>query len=191
MPPALERLAPRLLDELSAVLLSANEEEIGELRRLIRGAPRVFVGGMGRSGLVMRGFAMRLMHFGFTVHIPGDVTTPGIGPGDLLMLGSGTGRTPTLVQHTQRARMQGARVALITAAPASPIAEEADCVVRLAASVPSRTGIEGSGGTPSMLPGGSLFEMSLALLLELVVLQIMDEIDATPDDLLARHANLE
>ncbi len=38
---------------------------------------RIFVTGLGRTGLMARGFAMRLMHLGRRVYHVGDVITPG------------------------------------------------------------------------------------------------------------------
>ncbi len=59
---------------------------------------RVFVAGAGRSGLVLRMAAMRLMHLGMTVHVAGDTTTPAISSGDLLLVASGSGTTSGVVK---------------------------------------------------------------------------------------------
>ena len=49
----------------------------GEADRRLRSRPR---------GLQMRGFAMRLFHMGRDVAVWGDMTTPHVGPGDLLFV---------------------------------------------------------------------------------------------------------
>ncbi len=79
--------------ELTDIAAALPREEAGALARAIRRARRVFLGGMGRSGLMMRAFAMRLMQLGVEVHVVGDTTTPSIRRGDLLILGSRYGRS--------------------------------------------------------------------------------------------------
>ena len=177
-----------ILDELRQSLGSVSSQALDELRALILRADRVFVAGKGRSGLHMRAFAMRLMHLGLTAYVVDDVTTPAIGAGDLLLIGSGSGRTPSLVQYAAKARDLGAKVALISTAVASPVAEKADCVVHIAA--PTQKAGDSSIGA-SAQPMANLFEQSLGLLLDSVTQQLMDELDMTSDVMFTRHANLE
>ncbi|MGZ4892148.1 MAG: SIS domain-containing protein, partial [Halobacteriota archaeon] len=54
---------------------------------------RLFVMGAGRSGLVVKGFAMRLMHLGFNVYVVGETVTPAVETDDLLIVISGSGET--------------------------------------------------------------------------------------------------
>jgi 6-phospho-3-hexuloisomerase len=172
--------------ELSHVLASVDENAVAALRAAILDANRVFITGKGRSGLQMRGLAMRLMHMGLLVHVVDDVTTPGIGAGDLLIIGSGSGRTPSLVHYAQRAKQERATVALITIAETSPLGEYADVCIRLAASTPKL-----ADARPSLLPLGSSFELALGILLDVIVIQLMDERHTTSDEMFTRHANLE
>ncbi|HKP05968.1 MAG TPA: 6-phospho-3-hexuloisomerase, partial [Microbacterium sp.] len=69
----------------------ASSEQLDALAGLILSADRVFVGAAGRSGIALRMTAMRLMHLGLDVHLLGDVTTPAIGAGDVLLTASGSG----------------------------------------------------------------------------------------------------
>jgi len=41
-------------------------------------AKRIYVTGAGRSGLIARAFAMRLLHLGFDVFVVGETVTPAI-----------------------------------------------------------------------------------------------------------------
>ena len=45
----------------------------------------------------------RMAHLGLRSHWVGEVTTPPIGAGDVLLLGSGSGRTSCLVSHAETA----------------------------------------------------------------------------------------
>ena len=86
---------------------------------------------MGRSGFMMRGFAMRLMHMGYTTYVVGETTTPAILEGDLLVLGSGSGKTSSLVAMANKAKEMGAKIALISSNDKEGIAEVADCIVKV------------------------------------------------------------
>ncbi|GAB4544729.1 MAG: 6-phospho-3-hexuloisomerase [Anaerolineae bacterium] len=188
MTSALETLIPSLLKELEGALRSVNPTTVDALRQAIIAAPRIFVTGRGRSGLHMRGFAMRLMHIGRAVYVVDETTTPGIGEGDLLLIGSGSGRTASQVGHATKAKSLNAKVGLITIAETSPMAEIADFVVRINAVTPK---LEGSAASGSFQPMGTLFEQSLGLLLDLMVVQLMDDLQVTADQMFTRHANLE
>lgn len=61
------------------------------------------------------------------------------------MICSGSGSTKSLVNHAQKAREVGARIALITINPESPIAEMADVVVEISAPSPKSAKKDRSG----------------------------------------------
>ncbi|MFF2298944.1 6-phospho-3-hexuloisomerase [Arthrobacter sp. NPDC058127] len=178
----------------SEIAETAAEVDLGQLSRLaaevqIAGSSatgRIFVAGAGRSGLVLRMAAMRLMHLGFDVHIAGDTTTPAIRSGDLLLLASGSGTTSGVVRAAETASKAGARIAVYTTNATSPLAELADVVVIIPAAQKTD-----HGSTLSRQYSGSLFEQVLFLAAEAVFQTLWDN-DATPaEELWLRHANLE
>ena len=61
-----------------AVINKIEEEQVSKMIETIINSDCVFIVGTGRSELVGKMFAMRLMHLGFTVYVVGDVTTPAI-----------------------------------------------------------------------------------------------------------------
>lgn len=136
----------------------------------------------------MRAFAMRLMHLGLPVHIVDEITTPAIECGDLLLIGSGSGQTESLVRFAQTAKKIGAGVALITATASSPIGELAGIIVRLAAPTPKASDSDLSA---SIQPMGSRFEASLGALSDVLILLLMDDLNASAEQMFTRHANLE
>ena len=185
--PAYPELVTAVTTELTAALLSIDVEAVANLRRDILQARRIFVAGMGRSGLRMQAFAMRLMHLDRPAHVVGAVTTPAIGAGDLLLIGSGSGRTASLVSYAQKASELNAQMTLITIASESPIGKYADSIVRIAAASPKIA----AAGTESIQPMGSLFEQALGLLLDIVIIQLMDDLNVDANAMFSRHANLE
>ena len=189
--PQFDVIARSILDELRRTLNQISCDEIDSLVREVTGARRVFVAGAGRSGLVMRSFAMRLAQLGLTVHVVGETTSPAVRSGDLLLIGSGSGVTDRLVHYAGKAAEAGARVAAATADPASPAARLADVVVVIPAPTPKSSkeaiGQEQRSGQPM----GTLFEQSLGVLLDACVMLLMARLDETGRSMFARHANLE
>ena len=177
-----------ILDELGQTLARVSKEDVERLLDAIVKAQRVFVAGAGRSGLVMRGFAMRLMQMGFEAYVVGETVTPGIGEADLLLVGSGSGATAGLVVSTEKARAAGAQISLITARADSPIGGEADIVVVLPTPIPRMA--QNHAVRSIQLPG-SLFEQSLMVVLDVLVVVLMARCGENEETMLGRHANLQ
>jgi 6-phospho-3-hexuloisomerase len=175
-----------VIDEVRAAVSLTDPSQVAALVDAILRANRVFVGGAGRSLLMMRAFAMRLMHLGLSAHVVGETITPAIGPGDLLILGTGSGQTRTTLAISQAARDRGAYVAAITAHADSPIALDADIVLQIHSPI--------TGQDPARVclqPPGSLFEQCLLMLCEAMVLRLMRRLGTTEEQMRARHTKLE
>ena len=67
-----------IMDKISDVLAATDKSQAQKLKDLVDGAGRIFVAGAGRSGLVSRFFAMRLVHSGYQVNMVGEIVTPAI-----------------------------------------------------------------------------------------------------------------
>ena len=96
--------AQDIISELDRTLKAVSPQEVERLADLVLAAKRIFVAGAGRSGFVAQAFAMRLMHLGFTAYVVGETVTPAIKPDDLLVIGSGSGATTTLVAIADKAK---------------------------------------------------------------------------------------
>jgi 6-phospho-3-hexuloisomerase len=177
-----------ILHELRRALARVGDERAERLVEAIAAARRIFVAGAGRSGLAMKGFAMRLMHLGFEAYVVSETVTPGITQEDMLLVGSGSGATASLVVSAEKARAVGAGVGLITIQEDSPIGRLADTVLTIPAPTPK---IEEDLGFSSIQPMGSLFEQALMLTLDALVLVLMAQSGRKPEAMFARHANLE
>jgi 6-phospho-3-hexuloisomerase len=176
-----------ILEELRLALEGVEAGELDEFAGALARARRLFLAGAGRTGLVMRMLAMRLMQAGLEVHIAGAATTPACGAGDLLVVGSGSGETAGMRLLADEAAEAGAEVALLTRAPGSALEGLAGRTLRL----PVPLEPEAPGGLASTQPLGTLFEQALLLACDLLVERVMARTGATPQDLQARHANLE
>ena len=76
---------------------------------------------------------------------------------------------------------------MVTAQPGSSLARSADHVLH----IPAQTMADDQGGTTSVLPMGSLFELSQMLVFELLVLRLRDFKGETAATMRKRHTNLE
>ena len=74
-----------IMDEIEHVVANVKKDEIDQVIGLIQKDRRIFVAGEGRSGFSAKGFAMRLMHLGYTVYVVGETITPAIKEGDILI----------------------------------------------------------------------------------------------------------
>ncbi|MDL2252451.1 6-phospho-3-hexuloisomerase [Ruminococcaceae bacterium OttesenSCG-928-I18] len=177
-----------ILKELQAILSKVEEHEAEGLAEAMLDAKRIFLAGAGRSGFAVRAFAMRLMHMGFSVYVVGETVTPAIRQGDLLFVGSGSGSTGSLVMMAEKAKDIGAKIALVTIQPDSPIGRLADEVVRIPAPSPK---VKEDTGFSSIQPMGSLFEQAQLLFYDAVILELMQKSGKTSDVMFGLHANLE
>lgn len=173
-------------DEIAATAARIDEEELAILTGHVRRAGRIFLAGAGRSGLVLRMAAMRLMHLGLNVHVAGDTTTPAIASGDLLLVASGSGTTSGVVKAAETAAKAGARIAAFTTNPDSPLAGLADAVVVIPAAQKTD-----HGTSVSRQYAGSLFEQVLFVATEAIFQSLWDNDSQPAEELWLRHANLE
>lgn len=177
-----------ILHELEDGRQGLDEASLAGLVREVAAARHVFVAGAGRSGVAITGFANRLLHLGKPVSRVGDITSPHSAPGDLLVIGSGSGRTDSLVALAGKAGAARVRIALLTMDAGSPIADLADLVVVLPGSSPK---VRGATGTASVQPMGSAFEQLCFLVYDAVVLELADVLGETGETMFRRHADLE
>lgn len=174
-----------ILEELRKSILSLKEHDLEKFIAKIQTAPKIYCDGKGRSGLIIKGFAMRLAQMGISSYDVGGVTTPAIEKGDLLIVASGSGQTPSLIEHAQKAKLLNAEIALITASPNASIVKESDysfCFQAESKQTEEKLSIQ---------PMGTLFEQSLELFLDIVVLMLMERMKINNNDMYNLHNNLE
>lgn len=181
------RQAVLIVKELSEAVQKVGAVQVEALIERILHADAIFVAGGGRSGLVMRTFAMRLMQMGYNVHVVGDTVTPAIGSGDLLVIGSGSGETQSLVAMAQKAKHIGSDVAALTIQPESRIGQLSDTIVQL----PGSTKEQHQDVLVTVQPMASLFEQTMLIVLDSIILRLMEVSELQSDQMFSLHANLE
>lgn len=174
--------------ELDRTLGAIAADDAERLVDLVLSARRVLVAGAGRSGLAIRTFAMRLMHLGLDVYVVGETVTPAMTAEDLLLIGSGSGETASLVAMAEKVSALKGHLALVTIVADSRIGRLADAVVVIPAPSPKA---RAQHGLTSVQPMGSLFEQSLLIFLDVVILRLMERKETDSAAMFERHANLE
>lgn len=169
-----------ILQELKQTAQLIPSESLRRCAQKIAAHERIFVCGAGRSGLMLKALAMRLMQLGKTVYVVGETITPAIRKGDLLIAASASGATHSVCHFVASALKEHADLVIITAQEASPLAEIAapDLIIP----APTKHNLPSSGQLM-----GSLFEQMLLLAGDAIALMLADD----RETLSRNHANLE
>ena len=184
----LRRYTDSIVNELHQTLHRISIEQTEKLVDLIEHVDTIFVCGAGRSGFMARAFAMRLMHAGKKVYMAGETVTPNLKSNDLLIVCSGSGETKSLTSMAQKAKALQAKIALVTIDPNSTIAKLSDVCVTIEAPSPKT---DATTSVSTIQPMGNLFEQSMLLYLDMVIMLIMDREGLTGPEMFKNHANLE
>ena len=176
-----------ILNELRQVFERVDAHQLEQLMDAIIKAKRLFLIGVGREGLSTRALAMRLMHLGREVHWIWDDTTPAIGKGDLLIVTTGSGEIGHLHYVAEQAKLAGATLAVVTGTPDRKTPQMADTVLWVPASV-----FHGKDNVvPSIQLMGNLFEQSLLILFDIIVMMLRDKVGVPREQMVNRHRNVE
>ena len=176
-----------VVEELSQTVRLISDEETENLVDRILESKKIFVAGAGRSGFMGKSFVMRMMHMGIDAYVVGETVTASFEKDDLLIIGSGSGETKTLVAIAEKAKSLGGTVAAITISPESTIGELADITVRL----PGITKDQSEGDFDTIQPMGSLFEQTMLLIYDAIILRFMEKKGLDSNKMYDKHANLE
>lgn len=183
----MSNLLNRALDDLREVFERLEETALDQAVAAITSSNRLALYGVGREGLQMKGFAMRLFHLGLHASVVGDMTTPAIGQGDLLIVSAGPGYFSTVAALMGVAKNAGARTLLVTAQPEGECARNADHILV----IPAQTMANDRGGRVSVLPMGSLYEGAQYIVFEIMVLKLRERLSIASETMRANHTNLE
>ena len=186
-----------ILNNIESASELLDEDIIHEFLDLLTESKNVFVMGAGRSGLVAKAFAMRLVHLGISAYVVGETISPAIYKEDCILAISGSGETKTIVSAVDIAKKRGSKALALTSYPESSIGKLADCVML----VKGRTKIDTDDGDyikrqidgnyTSLTPLGTAFELTSLIFLDGLIAELMQKMGKTEDDLKYRHTVLE
>ncbi len=191
----IERTAQEITKHALAVISQIDKVQKDKMIDTIIKSEATFIVGSGRSELIGKAFAMRLMHLGFTVYVVGDVTTPAIKDSDCLIAISGSGETKVATTAAHTAGEIGATVVGLTANLNSTLGKHIDVKVNIDSKSKEPwehpTSHELKGNYDDLAPMGTLFEDSTHLFLDGLIAEFMHRLGKKEDDLKMRHATME
>ncbi|MCK9630987.1 MAG: 6-phospho-3-hexuloisomerase [Methanoregula sp.] len=187
-----------MASKIRAIANKISDNDVEKFIAELLDAKRVYVIGAGRSGLVAKAFAMRLMHLGLKAYVVGETITPALSPGDVMVIFSGSGRTKTVADIAETAKDIGAHICLISSNADSRIGKIADCIVIIEH---HRDEVEDDtvefeirqmmGEHKSFAPLGTLFETASMIFSDAVISRLMEITKTDETALKNRHTNIE
>jgi 6-phospho-3-hexuloisomerase len=172
--------------ENQRTLEQLNYRAVEQVIHQITTATKIFVTGEGRSGLIIRMLAMRLMHLGCQVYVVGETITPSIKEGDLLIACSGSGSTGNVCTIAAKAKKIGAHLIGVTTQLESPLGKMSDIAIKVAAAAKQDHSQE-----QSKQFSGSLFEQSTLVIFDALFHVLAQKLNKSTETLWALHTNLE
>jgi len=170
--------------KIKEILGRISEDDVNRVKDLFFQSNRIFVYGAGRSGLVAKAFAIRLVHLGFQTFVIGETISAPVTKGDLVIIVSGSGETIPAVMTAEIAHDIGAKVVSITAKKRSEIAKYADVTLFISSNCNEEE-------RKKYAPLGTLFEASVWVLLDSIIADLMHSKNETEEDMRSRHATLQ
>lgn len=117
--------------ELEQVWQSLDAEAFEEaVERLHKHDGNVVCVGAGRMGYAVQSLAMRLSHLGYRAFMIGDTSLPRIGHGDIVVVNTSSGETPTVLLLAKIAKKHEACLITFTSDKHSSIARISDLVIQ-------------------------------------------------------------
>lgn len=186
---------------INQTLAEVSEEQTNKCLEMIIAHKdhKILVMGAGRSGLVARAFALRLMHLGYQVYILGETLMPSVEEGDLVIAISGSGSTKIVLAAVEAAKYVGANIITITSYPDSTLGKLADFVLQVKGRIMPDSEVDRRdyfarqilGLHEPLAPLGTLFEETCMVLLDAMITVMMTRLGMSEEELSKRHANIE
>ena len=172
-------------EELRNASSQVGEEQLDEFIKSIESHKRIFVYGTGRTGLMLKALAMRIMQLGYNSFVIGETTTPSVGKGDLLIVASASGETQSVCNAADDATKQGVDVIVITGSQESTLSKNHKPLIQI------DTSTKFSESKASIQPLGSLFEQMLLIIFDGIILKMSSKNEGSNKEMAKRHASIE
>lgn len=181
-----QELINHQIEEVVEAILNTQDEKQNNIKK-------IFVAGLGRSGFVADGFAMRLAHLGFNVRTIKEATVPPFEKGDLFIIVSGSGAS--LSKQIEMALKIGAKIIVITSITDSVGARSADIKFIIPGREKEEEGASLSYEERQMIglpvfPLGTAFEILTMIVLDAIISTIVMIKKKTEEDLKKKHSNV-
>ncbi|KZX10641.1 6-phospho-3-hexuloisomerase [Methanobrevibacter filiformis] len=172
------------------------ENVIAKFVDILTTSNKVFVIGAGRSGLVAKAFAMRLMHLGINTYVVGETISPAINDNDCIFAISGSGETKSVVSPVKIAKSRGSKILSLTSSSKSTVGKLSDAkIIIKGRSIPDDeedyVKRQMDGNYSSLTPMGTIFELTSLIFLDGLIAELMEKTGETEKNMKDRHNVLE
>lgn len=165
-----------VIKALSQVAKGIKQKDVDDFVDLVNSSKKIYVAGEGRSGLVVKAFAMRLARLEKHVYVVGETVTPPMKKDELLIAVSGSGETKTILETVKICRVLRGAVVSLTANPESSLSKVSHQVILIPAQLPKRLGhiyqLRELIGVPERPAIASMFELVSLIFLEVVAFKL-------------------
>ncbi len=169
-----------IVDRAGAALARVDPPTVARILELFARSPKIFVYGAGRSGIIGRALAMRLVQAGLSAYVIGESVTPIVQKGDLVVIFSNRGESYSSIQTANIVRREGAELIVVTSRPSSKIAHAATVLISLE--------IPDDADRPIYAPLGTVFEAASLRLSDALIAEWMRARGETEESMRRRHA---
>ena len=184
----------KLAEHQKQLLTNVNMDEVLAMADAIIAANRIYVAGWGRAGNNIKMLSMDCSQIGLHTHIVGDNSTPSIHEGDILVIGSGSGKTASMQLFAQQAKSHGAKVGLICGAVGSPIEKMADLTIHIVDASHTNGDYRATKGVMTeveRLVHADAFYPVMQTVCDFIRAVIAEKIGVTPEQMYYNHNNIE
>lgn len=169
-----------IIERIKQSLEATQIPERQEFIQAILKADKIFIYGVGRSGVMGKAFAIRLVQLGLKVFFIGETITPIVEPSDLVIIVSNTGETMSAIQTANIVGRVGAKVVAVTAKKHSKLAHAASMIIHL--------NVRADEEDKKLAPLGTIFENTALIFLDSIIADLLKELNETETGMRARHA---
>jgi 6-phospho-3-hexuloisomerase len=167
-------------ERVTQALERVDAARIDRAVELLAKAPQIFVYGAGRSGIIGRAFAMRLVQLGLRAYVIGESVTPIVRHGDVVFILSGQGESYSSIQTANIVRREGAGLIVLTSKGTSKLAHAASLLLVLE--------FPEEADRPRLAPLGTLFESASLRLTDALVAELAAARGESEASMRGRHA---
>ncbi|MBQ6218998.1 MAG: SIS domain-containing protein [Methanosphaera sp.] len=191
-------------------ILKSQEESICQFRDIILESPnkfknekigihqrKIFIGGAGRSGLVAKSYAMRLMQLGFNAYVFGESIIPPIEEGDIIITISNSGKSSSIMHVFDDIKQDKVKILSVCGSNESDLALMSDAKIVINSSNDTSLTIEDrerlnkiNFNTEELVLLGTAFEISAFIILDVLVVELMKSLGLKESNLKDMHDNL-
>jgi 6-phospho-3-hexuloisomerase len=167
-------------ERVSEALATIDPTTIAHVVQILNHAPQIFVYGAGRSGIIGRAFAMRLVQAGLRAYVIGESVTPIVRKGDAVFILSGQGESYSSIQTANIVRREGAELVVLTGRPGSKLAHAASLLIVIH--------FPEDADRATFAPLGTLFESASLRLTDALVVELIRARGESEESMRRRHA---